>query len=91
MSPEEIQIATRDALIVMRKNVNKWSVRNSLCELTEFGFWQGKVFVAFVALDNDTAYQIIDAALTEVNGGHKQVIDGIYGVVYHFEIMYRKG
>ncbi len=82
MTPDEIRIATRGALIYMRKNVDEWSVRDSLCALTEFGFWSGEVFVA---LNEDMSRQVIDRALDVVNNEPDQVVDDIYGVVHHFE------
>ena len=82
MSPEEIRIATKGALINMRKNVREWSIRDTLCELTEFGFWPGG---SFIILDEDTSHQVIDSALEVVSSEPDQVVNDIYEVVHHFE------
>ena len=41
MTTKEIKQATEKALHAMDRIVNEWAVRDTLCELTEFGFWEG--------------------------------------------------
>ena len=82
MTPDEIRGATKKALLFMQTEVREWAIRDTLCELTTFGFWQGE---EYLSLDNATAYQVIDAALEVIKDGPNQVVDDIYNVVYSYE------
>ena len=81
MTPEDVRKDTKKALLAMRGAVNEWAVRDTLCKLTEFGFWKGG---SFVSLDEDTTRQVVDAALITIEDGIYHVVSDIYNVVYHF-------
>ena len=82
MTPREIQRATNKALRAMGKAVNEWSVRNTLCQLTDFGFWKGE---AYINLDEDMARRVVSQALVTVKNEPDHVIRDIYDVVHHYD------
>ena len=82
MTPKDIEKATKKALLIMDKTVNEWAVRNTLCKLTEFGFWKKEVFVS---INESTARQIVKATLDAIKHGPDHLINDVYNVVHHFK------
>lgn len=83
MTNKEIKKVTIKMLHIMHSALNSYSVRDTLCQLTELDFWEKE---SLTSLDKDTSRQVIRAALDAIENGSERLINDIYDIIYHFEI-----
>jgi hypothetical protein len=80
---------TYSAIENMRKNVNQWSIRDTLLKFTEFGFYKGNVMAS---IDEQTALDILKQLKVYVNEirDNERNLDEVYSLIHSYSYMNKK-
>lgn len=82
MSFDELKEVTLKCIDNMRRNVNNWSVRDVLKDMTSWGFYQGE---EKLVVDVDTAIDICDQLEDYVNSLYSEsALEEVSSKVEHF-------
>ena len=87
MTPQEVREDTIKALINLRKSVNRWDARDTLKELTKFGFWRkGQMLSIDIEMAKDIASEALAAVKESMTSDFvNKIYDKVYAWANHKE------